>query len=95
MTEEQIVVLGDYCESLMRDDNFNQLCAIFRDQAFTAMMATKSADTLERESIYSEVSGLQKFLGLLGNFVRHGALIKSATDTDPLEFDDNTETDNS
>lgn len=81
MNPDQIVALGAYCEALMRDDAFNLLCGMYREQLYTAMMSTKPHETKMREGLYAEGWGLHNFLAMMKGFVdARDALLNEATE---------------
>jgi len=90
MTEQQIVALGYYCETLMRDDAFNFLCELYRDNGFKAMMATAPHEVKKREGIYAEVWSLQNFVAMMAGFVEQKNSILE--DAEPVSQDDDKET---
>lgn len=69
MNEETILELGNYCESLMCSNAFQFLCDTTAKQHYDAFLASEPHETKKREGIYSQVWGLQSFLGLMQTFV--------------------------
>lgn len=78
--EQEIVEVGQYCELLMHNDIFNQLCAEFEDDTIRHMLQTAPADAAKREQIYASMRGQQDFLGLLAAYVDASKQIKQKWD---------------
>lgn len=80
LQEHEIAEIGDYSESLMAQGHFNTLCAQFKQSAFDSMMATEPHENKRREAIYNEVWALQRFLGLMSQYVTERDQIRSRGD---------------
>lgn len=91
MNEQQIVALGQYCETLMRDDTFNFLCELYGQNAFKAMMATAPHEVKKREGVYAEVWGLQNFLAMMVGFVEQRKRIIAEDNSDQETDEEDTE----
>ena len=68
MTNQEIVELGQYCEALLRDDNFAKLVGLFETQTIQHMLGTKPEETQKREAVYASFSGVRDFIGLLQTY---------------------------
>lgn len=89
-TQQEILELGEYCETLMRQDFFNQLCAEFEDQTVRHMLQTLPHETEKREDIYASMRGHQDFLGLLMSYVEAANNIKTSDDDQDIDSDPST-----
>lgn len=89
MNPDQIVALGTYCEALMRDDAFNMLCEMHKQQLVQGMLSTQPHEAKRREGIYAEVWGLHNFLALMKGFVdaRDAILTEAAEQTEEQDFE--------
>lgn len=90
-SEREIYEVGEYCELLMRNDIFNQLCAEFEDDTIRHMLQTSPHEAEKREQIYASMRGQQDFLGLLATYVEAAKQIKQKWDEEndlPLHADE-------
>ncbi len=89
-TQQDIFELGEYCETLMRQEFFNQLCAEFEDQTIRHMLQTLPHESEKREGIYASMRGHQDFLGLLMSYAEAANNMKTTDDqqnADPSQED--------
>lgn len=63
MTDDETIALGEYCEDLMRQENFNVLVQQFELQCFQHIMTTAPHETKTREGVFAKYCGLRDFLG--------------------------------
>lgn len=87
MNDDQTVALGAFCEALMRDETFNVLCSIYKQNAFEAMMASAPHETKTREAVYHDVWGLQNFLGMMQGYVNQKDQIIADAQAQPEQDD--------
>lgn len=67
MTEDELIMLGDYCEDLLSQECFNFVAQQFHQQCFEHFM---SSDTKEdRERVYARMGGQQDFLSHMRAYV--------------------------
>lgn len=84
-TEDAIVALGNYCEALLRDENFNTLCDDFEQQTVSAMLSTDPSDAARREQLYESIQGKREFIGLMLEYVNaRDSIINRDQNTDDL-----------
>lgn len=69
MLDEDIIVIGEYCEDLLQQNVFKVLVDEFDKQCFSHFMATDAKDKMERESVYQQWRGAKDFLDHLTAFV--------------------------
>lgn len=87
--EDEVVALGDYCETLMRDGSFNSLCEEFQLQNAQFLLRTEPHEQKKRESIYAANRGYAEFIGLMGAYIsaRDEILKRNEQPSIPVEDD--------
>lgn len=73
LTEDQIVALGDFCETLREAPDFQEIVSQFEQQIVGHMLATEPHELKKREGYYASLMGVREFLG-------HIAAIKNQRD---------------
>lgn len=63
MTEDEIVSLGNYCETLRHNPQFKVLLDQFELQIVQHMLTTEPHEQKKREGIYASFLGVRDFLG--------------------------------
>lgn len=88
MTEDEVIALGQYCESLLQQEHFTTLVKQFETQTIEHLLTTRSEEKERREDIYQSMSGVRDFLSLMKFFVqKKDDLIEEAEKTEPSEDD--------
>jgi hypothetical protein len=62
MTDDEIVALGSFCETLMGYDAWSVLVGQYEQPVFQHFMMTEPHEQKKREGIYANFSGTQDFL---------------------------------
>jgi len=62
VTDEEIILLGDFCEQLMRDERFTVIVQQYDLQCWTHTSTTLEHETKKREVLYFKRAGVQEFL---------------------------------
>lgn len=75
MTENELITLGEYCERLLGEDNFNVLVKQYETQTIEHLLSTKPDEKERRENLYASMSGVRDFLGLMKFFVQEKDLL--------------------
>jgi hypothetical protein len=65
LTDDDIIMLGTYCEGLLREELFNVLVKQFELNCFDHMMSSAAHETKKREGVFATYQGLKDFLGLM------------------------------
>jgi len=87
VTDEDIVVLGLYCESLLADEQFNTLIGQFELQTVQHILGTAVSAKQDRENVYLAFTGLRDFLGHMRAIVEaKDEIVKQQTE--PSSSDD-------
>ena len=63
MTDDEIILLGDYCEGILRNDLFDVVVKQFELQCFIHWANTDPKNIKEREAIFAQRSALNEFIG--------------------------------
>lgn len=80
VSQDLLVRYGDYCESLMRNDTFNEIIAEYRRQNVEYILTTKPQETSVRESVYLSMQGVTDLLSLMKMYVHErNAIIEANT----------------
>lgn len=65
MTDLETVELGEYCEDLMKQENFNKITKLFEDQTLHNLLNTRPDEKDKREAVYASFNGVRDFMGLM------------------------------
>lgn len=93
MTEDELIVLGDYCEDLMKQENFGTIIGLFEKQTVQHFLNTAQHDKEARETVYASFNGVRDLMGLMTSIVEQkNAIIAKenqapSDDTDALPQD--------
>lgn len=80
LTEDQIIALGQFCETLMQSDAYNAVHEMFKKQCIDAVFNSASDAHADRERVYTELHGVSKFNGLMTTLVQQRAQIIARND---------------
>ncbi len=69
MNDDEIILLGDYCESVLNHDFFTVVVQQFEQQCFVHWASTDPKNIKEREAIYLKRNALNDFLSHMKAFV--------------------------
>lgn len=69
MNEDEVISLGQYCESLLTQEHFTTLVKQFETQTIEHLLTTRAEEKQRREDIFQSMSGVRDFLGLMRFFV--------------------------
>jgi hypothetical protein len=69
MDENQTAHLGDFCERLLGDADFNTVAQLFEAQTISALLSTKRSDTDTRETLFATVSSVRDFISFMADLV--------------------------
>lgn len=97
MTEDEVIVLGQYCENLKQQENFTTLVKQFETQTIEFLLTTKPEDKEKREQIYASMNGVRDLLGLMDFYIntkneiiekqeRDANALSEETDALPVEY---------
>jgi hypothetical protein len=67
MTEEEQIMIGSYCQTLMEDSNFSELITVCEKNFALEMLTTP--EMADREKVYYTYQGLKSFLEVMQQFV--------------------------
>lgn len=91
MTDQEIIELGEFCETLLVHPKFNEAVSLFEISTVQAILSTKPPDADERQRLYLQHNGTKEFIGFLQEFVvqRHKLTDETPPDTtdDPRVHD--------
>lgn len=68
MTDDDIVVLGEYSKELLGDQRFTTLIKLFGQQMSADMLATAPNEVKKREGIHAAYTGFTEFTSLIAKF---------------------------
>jgi hypothetical protein len=87
VTTDEILSMGEFCETLMREEHFIELARTFELQCFEHFTSTSAHEAKKREGVYAEFHGFKNFLAHMAAFVAaKNKLIAPSTDA-PIEDD--------
>ena len=69
MTKEEIVGLGEYCDGLLKQDNFTKLIGLFETQTVQHLLNTKPEEKQKREDVFASFNGVRDLLGLMKIYI--------------------------
>lgn len=76
MTEDEIVMLGEFAYEVRMDPRFVALIEHYNQRCFEHFMTTAAPHVKEREGIYAAMSGTQDFISHLDAVALQAAQIK-------------------
>jgi hypothetical protein len=82
MHDYEKVMLGEYCEDLLNQENFVTLVKLCEQQIAQHFLTTKPEEKAKREGIYATYQGLAEFLGLMTAFVEAKNAINKVNQTE-------------
>jgi hypothetical protein len=62
VTTDEILLMGGFCEDLMRNEQFAELVNQFDKKCFENFTNTKPQNSKERESLFFEYNGVRDFI---------------------------------
>lgn len=88
MEPEVLITLGTFCETVLRDPNFQHICTEFEKTTCQQMLATAPAQAKDREEIFATFNGAKVFLSFMADFVTQKDKLLSEVTSEPLDEDD-------
>jgi hypothetical protein len=85
MTEEEMVVLGEYSETTLTNPWFNKILNEFDKATVGVMLATKPSEADVREKTFASVYALREFLSFMQDFVVAKNKLTNPVVHDPLD----------
>ena len=75
MTDDKIIDLGAYSESILTEPRFNQLVTEFESAVAQQFLCTKPDDQKLRQEIFETLNGFRTFLGFMQTLVKEATTI--------------------
>ena len=69
MTDDEIVTLGSFCETLLGSDAWRVIVDQFEQQCFQHMMSTEAHETKKLEGVFATYQGVRDFLAHMNAIV--------------------------
>lgn len=81
MTNEEIMELGSFAGHVLLSPYFETLTQAFETDCLNRFLQSKAADTVEREHVYNQLTGVREFLGFLTDFAAQGKKLAEKYET--------------
>lgn len=70
LDNDTVIRLGEYCQSLLGDPDFNTLSNMFEAREVSSMLATKRDATKQREEHFATLLAVRAFVEFMADLVR-------------------------
>jgi hypothetical protein len=90
VTDDEVVALGDFCETLLQQPSFNHLVALREDDLAKTILSTAPHEKDIREAAHASYNGLREFLGVMKSLVDRKRVLTETSEPDlsPDDGDD-------
>lgn len=82
---DDIMRLGDFCETLLTSPDFQFICAYHEQQAVGELLGTEPHETKRREAVYARILAHREFLLQLKSLVEQRDAARDPKPVDQLE----------
>jgi hypothetical protein len=95
VTDDDIIMLGEFCEQVLSAPEFTVLVQQYELQAFSQFASTAPEHKASREYIYATMQGMREFVSHMAEVTAQRARILKAIDDElsPLDAQEDTEQD--